>query len=133
MSMYEAQVEAVATSAEGVEEILLEGIIHADGTVEEGRLSSAERQDDSEESETRKAKKLEKQRKAFREAIREERFIHQAGYVREYHDKKGGRRQLEIEDCNPLLYLLEDQPNAPQLTAQATETRSGPARLSDEA
>lgn len=133
MSMYEAQVEAVAAGVEGTEEILLDGIIHEDGTVEEGRLSSAERQDDSEESESRKAKKLEKQRKAFREAIREERFIHQAGYVRDYHDKKGGRRQLEIKDCNPLLYLLEDQPNAPQLTAQATETRSGPARLSDEA
>ena len=53
MSMYEAQVEAVAAGVEGTEEILLDGIIHEDGTVEEGRLSSAERQDDSEESESR--------------------------------------------------------------------------------
>lgn len=132
MSMFEAQVEAVAADAAG-DEILLDAIVRGDGSVEEGRMSSAERQDDSEETETRKAKKLEKQRQAFRDAIREERFIHVGGYVRDYHDKKGGKRSLEVDDCNPLMYLLEDQPNAPQLTAQATETRSGPARLSDEA
>lgn len=134
-NMFEAQVsEMQITNEEALEQLQAgEYILDKDGNVVEGRVSYAERNDVELESEEKKSKKRSERLAALKAAIREERFVHVDPYTLEYTDKKGGRRALDIESCNPLLMILEGQPNAPQLTAQATETRSGAARLSDEA
>ena len=134
-NMFEAQVTEMQVSNDEVLAQLATGdyILDKDGNLVEGRVSYAERDDVEIESEEKMAKKRSDRLAALRAAIREERFVHVDPYTVNYADKKGNRRELEIESCNPLLMILECQPNAPQLTAQATETRSGPARLSDEA
>ena len=50
----------------------------------------------------------------------------------EYEDKKGNSYELDILDGIASLYMFNDQPNDPQYTANATASRGGRPRISDE-
>ncbi len=84
-------------------------------------------------TEEQKAVKASKQREEFNNALIEVRKEHVPAYDASYTGRTGLEHFLEIEDCDADLYILAGQPNAPQLTATATETRSSGAALSDEA
>lgn len=79
-----------------------------------------------------KEKKATQQRAKFKKAIIDTRREHVNAYSTSYTTRHGQTHVIEIHECDALLYLLADQPNEPQITASAHETRSGFTRLSDE-
>ncbi len=94
-------------------------------------VMSIEERVEVELTEEQKLTKAEKQRKKFNDAIIEERVEHVPGGEHMYHSRAGIENLFETEDQDVLLYLLAGQPNAPQLTANATESRGGSAPMSD--
>lgn len=96
-------------------------------------IPATELNDAEEMSEDRRIKLLEKQANRFNKRVEQKIELRVPAHKLEFRDKKGEHNVLNIDDSDAILYLLEDQPNAPQITANATQSRSGPARMSDEA
>ena len=76
--------------------------------------------------------KLAARREKFMRMIIATRREHVTSRTSRYTTRKGEHRTFEVEEGEADLYILEDQPNEPQYTASATETRGGTARMSDE-
>lgn len=100
---------------------------------EETTIQATELNDAPEVDEAAELKKATMHRAKFQKMIMETRREQVAGYQASYETRQGLREEFEVFDSEALLYIMEDQPNEPQLTANATETRSGSMRMSDEA
>lgn len=92
----------------------------------------AEKNDAVELTEEQKATKATKLREKFDARVVERRREHVPAYNADYHKKSGELVFFDIEDCDADLIICAAVPNAPQLTATATESRGGSARLNDE-
>lgn len=75
--------------------------------------------------------KLAKQRAKFNLMVKDSRHEHVNPYTQTYRNKAGKNVEVEIEECDPMLYILHDQPNEMPITANATETRGGTAPMAD--
>lgn len=75
---------------------------------------------------------INKRKARFQSMIIETQREHVRASTSSYTTRQGTRKELHISECDTDVYYMEDQPNEPQYTASANETRSGTARMSDE-
>lgn len=76
---------------------------------------------------------ISKRRARFQKMIIETQREHIRASTHAYTTRQGTRKELEVFECDTTVFYMEDQPNEPQYTASATETRGGTARSSDDA
>lgn len=96
-------------------------------------LTKNERLDSDEKTPEQLAIELKKQANRFRKSIDKVFNVQAGGFEQHYENKKGEPGSFYVDVTDATMYLLKDQPDEPQLTANAIATRSGKVRISDEA
>lgn len=99
---------------------------------EEETIVPENEKDDAAVEAEKEAKKANVRRAKFKNLIQETRREHIHAHTSTYSTRNGTKVDVEIEECDPLLYIMCDQPNAPQLTATANESRGGSKPMSDD-
>lgn len=99
---------------------------------DEDIIVADDEKDDAAIAAEKEQKKANVRRAKFQNMIQETRMEHVHAHTTTFENRHGQRLDIEIDECDALLYIMCDQPNEPQLTASATESRGGSARLSDE-